>query len=329
MSFLQRLRGRGAAAVDPILPVLKAPNWPATDALRRPWTDLGHPDVVPWLAFGRDRPTLIEFVNARDMGDRPLAEIEAEAIRNLRSFRCSWIAVDTTVVGSPPMTVLLASGPYAAEHVLVESFMAEAHDRLRSPLIAVGVPARNTLVAIGPPKGRHFAAFDGLVRRYNREAQGARISAGVFLMEGTKVFAAPADARAQAPLAAPSTTAAASVACTRSTAPAAGAGGDLVDVVLAIGRGAGTFADAMNAIRREAVLAFDDARWNPAFAGGIRVLVDPDEVPDAATPDAARAFARESEDLTRSLRALDRTAISGQPITLTIGLGRGYHSPRR
>jgi hypothetical protein len=322
VSFLQRLRGRGAAAVDPILPVLKAPDWPAVGALRRRWADLGHPDVVPWLAFGRDRPTLIEFVNARDVGDRPLAEIEAEAIRNLSKFRCSWIAVDTTVVGSPPMTVLLASGPYAAEHVLVDSFMAEAHDRLRSPLIAVGVPRRNTLVAIGPPKGQHLAAFEGLVRKYNRETQGASISAGVFLMQGTKVFAAPGEAPPQPPVRAASTAGAAAVACTRSTAPAAGAGGDLVDVVLAIGRGAATFADAMNAIRREAVLAFDDARWNPAFAGGIRVLVDPDEVPDAATPAAALAFARESEDLTRSLRALGRNAIGGQPITLTIGLGR-------
>jgi hypothetical protein len=307
---------------DAILPVLKAPDWGGARMLRRRLTDIGHPDIVPWVAFGIDHPTLIEFVGeqAESVRGRSLADIEAEAIANLGRFPCRWKEDVAEAADGARGVVLMAMGPYAAERVLDARFMREAQQRLGSEIVAVGMPHRNMLVAAGRPEGMLFAGFQNAVQHAHTRGSGAAISPGVFLMRGTTVIASPADppARRTKDRGAEHARDAASVTglkiITRS--PESG----LEEVVLAVGPGARSFGEAVAALQDMAVRALNEQQWNPAFGGVIRAFVDPDEVPGAS--DHAADLAKLSADMERSLRAVRATAIGGQPISLVVRVGR-------
>ena len=162
-----------------LLPVLREASWPhvASCAHRRLLGDaLGD---GPWVTFGWDSPTAIARVGSDDLGDRTLAELEAEALANLeaRGFVPKEIERGTVVL----------PGEHCAEAILLPSVMKACAARLGARLMAVAIPKESTLAAVDAADPAQVSRLIGWTRELFDEARGRRISPLPLLVDDTGV----------------------------------------------------------------------------------------------------------------------------------------------
>ncbi len=172
---------------DNLLPCLKDRAWPGRDqtTCRVLWPDKAS-EYMPWLAFGFDHPHTFEFLNSDKLTELGLteAQVEAQALANLRKRPAQWQSVDTPLDGGKTLTMLICMDDFfAAERIADPAFLKEAQRQLGVPAILVGAPRRGVMMAAAVQDdedvGRAFAA---VVASQSHGGESAMVSPMLFVV---------------------------------------------------------------------------------------------------------------------------------------------------
>jgi hypothetical protein len=165
----------------PVLPSLRARD-EATQlgVVHRPLFDRaeGFPEL-PVIVYVRDTPTAVALMRAT--GDEDVAQLHAEALRNLTTQEASveWVE------GEGPLMAVVSDSFYAAEKLLDPAFLRSLHTRLGG-LIAVAVPRRGLLLATAATVVQGILALRTIAEH---EATGSRrISPSVVLVQDGEII---------------------------------------------------------------------------------------------------------------------------------------------
>jgi HEAT repeat protein len=173
----------------PLLPALKPKDWQAKeDAICQPLVVDQESSYMPWLAFGYDLPHTFQFLSANDLHEgaspRQIDLMKQAALRNLRERPARWQTENIKLGLFKRLRMLLCTGDYlAAERILDDGFMLEAHKLLKTEMLAVGIPRRGLLLATntnGPKE--HLKRFGAAVSAQYHRADSPPITPLLFLV---------------------------------------------------------------------------------------------------------------------------------------------------
>lgn len=175
--------------MTPWIPVLKPAGWQgASKAVCHPLLALEDPrDDLPWVALGQDRPTQLLYPPRDQLVDDDLAALGKTAMANLEARTATWVQVK-------PGLVQASDDYFAAERLLLPSFLALAHEALESELIAVAAPRRGLLLAHAPTQLGPFVAW--VSELFHAEADEP-ISPLVLAVRGARIHGIIEDQAAQ------------------------------------------------------------------------------------------------------------------------------------
>jgi hypothetical protein len=124
-----------------VYPILKDYNWVAKPfAAHINFKGIDKPPV-PLVAFGYNTTDNFIFVTKDKLAEKPLDQLEAEAMENIRNYEAKWEMVQDFM--------LTASGEdFSAEKILCEDFIREAGRLLNTEKILVAIPRRTCISAI-------------------------------------------------------------------------------------------------------------------------------------------------------------------------------------
>lgn len=152
----------------PILPVLREAGWPHVQAtVHRALLEVGGP-LGPWVTFGVDLGDRIARVPASLLAERSLADVEAEALRNL----CDQPLEVRTL--KPNLVTVL--GEYGSEALLLPDVLRDVAARLGAELVAVGVPKEGGFLAHDATRGEEVSSLTAWSRQQFDEAECRRVS---------------------------------------------------------------------------------------------------------------------------------------------------------
>ncbi len=176
-----------------ILPALKPHDWAGREtAFSRPLLSGEEAERMPVVAFGYDRPHTFEFLVASEVPGGPssenLARIEVEALDNLRKRPGAWSAEDIDLGENSFSLAICGDDFLAAERILDDQFMSEAHRLLEAEMLAVGIPRRGMLLAINFKQGHEsIVRLAAAVSAQHYRADTAPISPLIFMVHEGKV----------------------------------------------------------------------------------------------------------------------------------------------
>lgn len=173
-----------------IFPALKPKKWAGWDktVCRSLLPSIDNPHV-PWVAFGYDREHTFEFLTLDVLSEgseaNQIRRIEQTAIQNLQSRMASWLRQEADQGQMGTLEYLVCRGDFlSAERILDPVFMKQAHDTLRSDMLAVGVPCRGFMFTTQAKQPDHLLrTFMKAVSAQFHSATSAPISPGVFVVE--------------------------------------------------------------------------------------------------------------------------------------------------
>ena len=190
------LRPRPSTPTDErIYPCLKETAWAGLGpTVRRPLADVDGAEWMPWVALGYDRSDTFVFLQEHERQERGrfAADLEAEALANLRGRGASWQMVEIGLKNGGPVQVVMCTDDFfAAERILEPESILEAQSRLGASSLLAAVPRRGLLVLIDADAGADAIAW--FVVRVSEEhfgGQSAPISPMVFRMSGGRIVGA-------------------------------------------------------------------------------------------------------------------------------------------
>ncbi|MGD8622478.1 MAG: hypothetical protein PVI81_04160 [Anaerolineales bacterium] len=176
-----------------ILPALKPHDWKGRDSvLCRPLLAGEDQDRMPLVAFGYDRPHTFEFLSVNQVpgGNSPekLALLESAAIRNLQARTAQWNLETFNLEGVSLSIAICGDDFLAAERILDDKFVREAHRLLSAEMLAVGIPRRGMILATDIKQTQESVArFAAAISAQYHRADSAPISPLVFAVKDGRV----------------------------------------------------------------------------------------------------------------------------------------------
>ena len=122
-----------------LLPLLREELWPHVEGSAHRRLLAGHAKTGPWVTFGYDTPKQVNRVLVGALEHRPLADFEAEALRNLAA-RVPQIVEQAGLVE--------LRDEYAPEMILLPDRMRDIGARLGTELFLVSIPQEGSLLAV-------------------------------------------------------------------------------------------------------------------------------------------------------------------------------------
>jgi uncharacterized protein YtpQ (UPF0354 family) len=277
----------------------------------------------PVVAFGYDLPHTIQYINRSDLAKLNMseAEIEQEAIRNLRDHPASWkwekLEADFL---SESLDLLSCDGDFlAAEHILNPGFMMEAQRLLECQILAVCIPRAGMLLVT------HYHGFDAerivdiaLLADTLYQAAEMPITPNVFAMKDGKILSVLAGVKANEQSVSHQAPPSDASRITRFVATAKDTGLESV-IIMASGSDLNTL---MGSVWTAIVESFNEFMPRAKFSGHVEVKIMPGQVRDGealkqAVNNLEYRFAQFVSDLPLIV-ARGSITRSGQPLKLTI-----------
>lgn len=178
---------------SPLLPALKAYDWAYADKAicRKLVTGMDVP-YMPYLAFGYDHPNTFEFLMREEGVELDLQQInvlEGAAVRHLRERPVNWQEERVRLGFLRRLKMLVCQDDFlTSERIVDTKFMQEAQNRLKTDLLAVGIPARSMLlVTDGRQNKQTLAAFANLVSLQYHQAEWMPITPMTFALHDGKI----------------------------------------------------------------------------------------------------------------------------------------------
>lgn len=329
----------GRVLTDALFPALKPAQWAESareHVAMRPLLARGEgAPSDPVVGYVQDRPETVEFVPADSVGEGlTLDVLHAHAMRNLerRLAECAqWSSIDleSPVEGLGRVRGLVFTGDYfAAEAILSEVIMRQAHERLSAEHLIAIVPQRGELFVTGveridraPDKETLAFIHCALVRHFNPEQ--APIAPDVFLLRDARIGgrldgleAVVASAREAAQSAASEEQSAFVHRASLDQSP----GGGALRIAIECGDVEGLNPNLQHVVRGYAQAAAQDAR----FTGAIEVVVT---ITDPTCDAEARArvdadLGSVAQFLQNQLASLHITSQSGGAVTVACALAQ-------
>jgi hypothetical protein len=176
-----------------ILPALKPYNWKGRDTVMcRPLLSEEDAELMPLVAFGYDRPHTFEFLSVKQVpggsSSENIALLEAAALRNLQARPAEW-KLETFDLGGESLSMTICGDDFlAAERVLDDSFMSEAHRLLSAEMLVVGIPRRGMILSTDFKQQRETVArFAAVVSAQYHRGDSAPISPLIFVVQDGRV----------------------------------------------------------------------------------------------------------------------------------------------
>jgi len=167
---------RDAGPRGPLLPLLREESWPhlASATHRRLLQQGNGPHASgPHVTFGWDEGDAVTRMTPDNQGDRPLADVEREALENLAQQPYK---LEPMKSGG---AMLMAE--YGSEMILLPKVMREVQAMVGAKLIAVGVPKEGGFAAADAATGMEPLLL--WTRKVFDEAKGRRVSPLPFLVQ--------------------------------------------------------------------------------------------------------------------------------------------------
>lgn len=160
-----------------LYPVLREESWPHTATVVHRRLLSGSSELGgPWVTYGFDAPKTLARFAPKDLGDRSIAQVEVEALRNLlaRNFVPQQLRDGVVVV----------PGEYCSEAILVPEIMHACADLLGdAQLMVVAVPKESRLMAVDAANLAGVRELVAWTRSMFDGAEGRRISPRPFLVD--------------------------------------------------------------------------------------------------------------------------------------------------
>jgi uncharacterized protein YtpQ (UPF0354 family) len=149
---------------------------------------------MPWVALGHDRPDAFVFLQEDELREhgRSAADLEAEALANLRTREASWQMAEVGLKGGARLRMVTCTDDFfAAERILEPEAVLDAQRRLGASRLLAAVPRRGLLALVDAEAGADAIAwFVVMAAEEHFGGQSAPISPMVFRMSGGRIVGA-------------------------------------------------------------------------------------------------------------------------------------------
>jgi uncharacterized protein YtpQ (UPF0354 family) len=139
---------------------------------------------IPWVTFGSQGPSGLKPFEVDEIGEVERDELKQAALNHLRERGASWQRVKSQGAGRRSSMLACLDDQLAAERILDVRFVRQAHDKLGTAVLAVGIPRRGLMVAMdGRQPEESLMGFGAFNLAEYHSGESAPITSLTFLMD--------------------------------------------------------------------------------------------------------------------------------------------------